>query len=344
MLMTRPDDDAICMKELAKQLSAYARPVMRRSIAELVLTLALFVVLWAAIHVGVQAEYAAAYILTVPAAGLMLRLFIIQHDCGHGAFFASQRANDRIGAVLGVMTLTPYAVWKKAHARHHATSGNLAKRGTGDVDTYTVAEYRSLSPLRRLLYRVYRHPAVMFGIGPAYLFVFRNRLPVGDMKGGWKPWISAMGTNGAVLVLVGLMALFLGVEAVLLIHFPIILIAASFGVWLFFVQHQFEETHWSHNADWSFHNAAMRGSSFYALPRALHWVSGNIGYHHIHHLVSRIPFYRLPQVMNDHPVLRDMGRVTMRQSVCGIRLALWDEERQRLVSFRTARMSAPAAS
>ncbi|WP_221902335.1 fatty acid desaturase [Croceicoccus marinus] len=337
MLMARSDDDAVFMKELARQLSAYARPATFRSVFELVLTLSLFVGLWAAIYVGLQAGYWAAYVLAVPAAGLMLRLFIIQHDCGHGAFFAGKRANDRVGAMLGVMTLTPYAVWKKAHARHHATSGNLARRGTGDIDTYTVAEYRSMSPMRRFAYRSYRHPAVMFGIGPAFLFLLRNRLPVGDMKGGWKPWISAMGTNGAIVVLIVLMSLLLGVEAVFLIHFPIILLAASFGVWLFFVQHQFEETHWSDDDDWSFHTAAIRGSSFYALPRSLHWLSGNIGYHHIHHLVSRIPFYRLPQVMKDHPVLGEMGTVTIRQSVSGIRLALWDEERQRLVSFRTAK-------
>ena len=331
--------DASGARSLGKQLQGYGTPVLVRSVFELLATIVPFILLWAVICVCTLAGFYPALIFSIPAAGFLLRLFIIQHDCGHGAFFASRRTNDWLGHCLGVLTMTPYAVWRRAHARHHATSGNLDQRGIGDIDTLTVAEFRSLPPWRRRFYRIYRHPAVMFGLGPAYLFLLRHRLPVGQMRMGWKPWGSAMLTNAAFLAVALLLSYTIGLGAFIIVHLPILLLAASMGVWLFFVQHQFEETHWAESTRWTFHTAALHGSSFYVLPPILHWFSGNIGYHHIHHLVSRIPFYRLAEVTNDHPELQSVGRVSVRQSLRGARLALWDEAQQKLVTFRTAEIS-----
>ncbi|WP_343345530.1 fatty acid desaturase [Sphingomicrobium sp. XHP0239] len=325
------------LKDLGRRLSGYAKPRVMRSVVELATTLGLLILAWTAMLIGVKAGWPIVLILAAPAGGLLLRLFVIQHDCGHGAFLPSRKANDRVGACLGVLTFTPYRVWKTSHACHHATSGNLGRRGTGDIDTLTVAEYQALSRSRRFAYRLYRHPAVMFGIGPAYLFLLRHRLPVGQMKAGWRPWTSAMGTNAATVGLFGSLSLVWGIGTVALVLLPVVLFAATLGVWMFFVQHQFEETSWSNEEEWTFHAAAIHGSSFYALPRALHWFSGNIGYHHIHHLVSRIPFYRLPDAMKDNEALSGIGRVTLGESFRNVRLALWDEDRRCMISFRAAR-------
>jgi omega-6 fatty acid desaturase (delta-12 desaturase) len=259
---------------------------------------------------------------------------MIQHDCGHGAFFRHRLANDWVGRVIGVLTMTPYDFWRQAHALHHATSGNLDRRGIGDIDTLTVREYLARSKWGRLQYRLYRHPAVMFGLGPAYLFLLRHRLPFGLMRGGWAPWLSTMLTNLAIAVIAATLIWFIGLTALLLVHGPIILLAASAGVWLFYVQHQFEHTTWHQQPAWNRHEAALHGSSHYDLPPVLRWFTANIGVHHVHHLSSRIPFYRLPRVMADHPKLAATGRLTLIASLRCVRLTLWDESRERLVSFR----------
>ena len=275
--------------------------------------------------------------MTVPTAGFLLRLFMIQHDCGHGAFFSRRRTNDWVGRVIGVFTLTPYDYWRRTHAIHHTTSGNLDPRGIGDVDTLTVGEYRARSRWDRLKYRLYRHPLVMFGIGPAYLFFLQHRLPVGLMSDGWQPWLSAMATNAAIGLIVGALIWFIGAMALVVVYLPALLLAASMGVWLFYVQHQFGEMTWSEGESWSLHEAALHGSSHYDLPMVLRWLTANIGIHHVHHLCSRIPYYRLPQVLRDHPELGAIGRLTLRESLWCVRLALWDEKQNRLVSFRDAR-------
>jgi acyl-lipid omega-6 desaturase (Delta-12 desaturase) len=277
-----------------------------------------------------------ALALTVPAAGFMVRLFLIQHDCSHGAFFRHRLANDWIGRIAGVVTLTPYGLWRRTHALHHGSTGNLDRRGFGDVDTLTVAEYRARSLWGQLRYRLYRHPVVMFGVGPAYLFILQHRVPVGLMRSGWRPWASAMTTNAAIALAAGTLIWLIGVEAFLLVHLPIMLLAASIGVWLFYVQHQFEFTSWDHDDAWNLHEAALQGSSHYDLPAFLRWFTANIGVHHVHHLCSRIPYYRLPRVLHDHPELRDVGRLTLTQSFRCVRLVLWDETCRRLVSFREA--------
>ena len=235
------------------------------------------------------------------------------------------------------MTLTPYDLWRRTHAVHHATSGNLERRGIGDVDTLTVREYQSRSFWQRLGYRLYRHPLVMFGLGPAYLFFLQQRVPVGLMRAGWAPWSSTMVTNAAIALVAGLLIYLVGLGPFLLIHLPIMLLGASIGVWLFYVQHQFEHTFWEHETNWNLHEAALFGSSHYDLPQPLRWFTANIGVHHVHHLCSRIPFYRLPLVLRNHPELVGVGRLTLWQSFPCVRLVLWDEAARRLISFRDLR-------
>ncbi len=326
-------DDA---RNWTRILNRYREPSGARSLIELAITLlplaALWLATWAALHfVG----YWLALLIAVPAAGFLVRLFMIQHDCGHGAFFPHKPTNDWIGRGIGVLTMTPYDFWRRTHSMHHATSGNLDRRGMGDIDTLTVREYLSRSIWGRLQYRLYRHPLVMFGFGPAYLFLLQHRLPVGLMRGaGWLPWISTMATNAAMALIAAVLIWFIGLQAFLLVHLPIILIAASLGVWLFYVQHQFEETSWHDDTNWDLHDAALHGSSHYDLPVVLRWFTANIGIHHVHHLCSRIPYYRLPRVLRDHPELAGIGRLTLMQSLACVRLTLWDEDRKRLVSFR----------
>ena len=234
-------------------------------------------------------SYWLCLLLAVPAAGFLVRLFMIQHDCGHGSFLRRRRANDWLGRVLGVLTLTPYGYWRRTHAMHHATSGHLDRRGTGDVDTLTVREYQSLPAWRRALYRLKRHPIVVLGVGPFYLFVLQHRLPVRLMRAGREPWLSVMSTNLAIAVVVGLLVAVLGVRDFLLVQAPITLLASSAGVWLFYVQHQFEHTYWAWDADWNVHTGALHGSSHYDLPPVLRWFTANIGIHHVHHLCEPDP-------------------------------------------------------
>jgi omega-6 fatty acid desaturase (delta-12 desaturase) len=286
---------------------------------------------------SLQYGYWLTLLLAVPAAGLVVRLFMIQHDCGHGAFFRSRAANDMIGRMIGVLTLTPYAQWRKAHAIHHATSGNLDRRGIGDVDVLTVREYLALPPWRRLAYRLYRHPLVFFGIGPTYLFVLKHRFPLKLRRGRGEELASVMATNAAVAAAVVLgMALF-GVGEFLLVQAPVTVLASSVGVWLFYVQHQFEHTYWRREAEWNFHVAALRGSSHYHLPAVLRWFTANIGLHHVHHLCSRIPNYRLGECLAANPALDGIGRLNFMESLKCVRLTLWDEAQKRLVSFRHLR-------
>jgi len=325
-------------------LLRYREPSHLRSIIELGISLAPLAALWALMWLAYSFGFWwLTLLLAVPAAGFLVRLFMIQHDCGHGAFFRHRLANDWIGRALGVLTLTPYDFWRRSHAIHHATSGNLARRGIGDVDTLTVREYLALSRWGRLAYRLYRHPAVMFGVGPAYLFVLRHRFPVGLMRGGREAWLSAMGTNAAIAIIVATLIWLIGVGPFLLVHGPIMLLAAAMGVWLFYVQHQFEHTLWADDETWDLHDAALHGSSYYVLPGILRWFTANIGIHHVHHLCSRIPYYRLPRVMRENPELGGIGRLTLWDSIKCVRLVLWDESHKKLVSFREMRHAQAAA-
>lgn len=325
-------------KALVQALSSYRRPSVGRSLFELAITLAPFVLLYGATLIAAEAGYYLALLLTIPAGALVLRLFLIQHDCGHGSFFPRRLANDWLGRCLGVLTFTPYDCWRRSHALHHASTGNLDARGFGDVDTLTVREYYERSPLQRLLYRFYRHPIVLFGIAPTYLFILRHRLPIGLMRAGSEYWISAIATN-AVIALIGwaLVSQF-SLMTVLLVQLPVILIAASAGVWLFYVQHQFEDTSWDQRDRWSFHEAAIQGSSHLDLPPLLRWITANIGVHHVHHLSSGIPFYRLGEVLTRFGELRDVNRMGIADTWRTFALTLWDEDQRKLVTFSAAKV------
>ena len=330
-------------QSLAKLLARYRDPSLPRSLTEIAITALPLIGLWAGMWALMHVSYWLSLILAVPAAGFLVRLFMIQHDCSHGAFFRHRAINDWVGRVIGVATLTPYDYWKRTHAVHHASSGNLDRRGMGDVSTVTVREYLAMNWRERLGYRLYRHPAIMFGLGPAYLFILQHRAPLGLMRGaGWSPWVSTMATNAGIAAIVGSLAWLIGIGPFLAIHLPIAVLAASIGVWLFYVQHQFEETAWARDPAWSHPELALHGSSHYDLPLVLRWFTANIGVHHVHHLNSRIPFYRLSEVLRNHPELSEIGRLTLWQSLRCIRFALWDESAKRLVSFGALRRRARA--
>jgi omega-6 fatty acid desaturase (delta-12 desaturase) len=333
-----PHDDKRWLKILAR----YRDPDPLRSTYELLVTAAPFFALWAIMLFCLSYSYWLSLIFAVPAAGFLVRLFMIQHDCGHGSFFRSRIANHALGRAIGVLTLTPYDYWRRTHAIHHASSGNLDRRGTGDVTTLTVREYLGLPRWRRIGYRLVRNPLILLALGPIYLFLLKHRLPVELMDGGKEVWVSAMATNVAIAGIVVGMSSLIGIQSFLLIQLPITLLASSIGIWLFYVQHQFEHTYWDRQDDWSFHSGAMQGSTHFDLPAPLRWFTANIGIHHVHHLASRIPSYRLHQVLKDHPKLRNVGRLTLRDSFRCFRLALWDEEQRRLVGFRDLRAPAPA--
>lgn len=318
-------------------LNGYRQCSYGRSLFELVVTLLPFVLTWAAMLAAVKLDILWLYVLLLlPAAGLLVRLFMIQHDCGHGSFFPHRSGNDWAGRLIGVLTLTPYDHWKRSHAIHHASSGNLDHRGIGDIETLTVREYQSLPSWGKFRYRVYRHPLVMFGLGPIYVFLIQSRLPLGAFRKGWAPWLSTMSTNLAIALVAAVLICGIGLWPFLLVHLPIVFLGAAAGVWLFYIQHQFEDTLWAEDESWSFHEAALHGSSYYDLPAPLPWFTANIGMHHVHHLCSRIPFYRLPDVLRAYPELGKIGRLTLWQSFGCVRLTLWDEKRSRLVSFRAA--------
>jgi omega-6 fatty acid desaturase (delta-12 desaturase) len=326
--------DTIDLRSLRKGLASYQQPNAFRSAAEILMSAVPLAAVWAAAWLAVSTGlWWLALLLSLPAAAFVVRLFMIQHDCGHRSMFRAGPLNDWIGRAIGVITLTPYDCWRREHAIHHATSGNLDRRGPGSLLTLTVDEYRAMSPLRRFGYRLYRNPLVLFVLGPFYVFFLQQRLPLGLMREGWRPWASAMGTNIALALLIGLAIWLGGWQALVLVHVPTMLIAASIGVWLFFIQHQFEHTHWARQAEWDPAESALHGSSHYDLPAPLRWLTGNIGIHHVHHVASRIPFYRLTAVLKRHPQLKSIGRVTLLQSLGYVGLGLWDETQRRLVSF-----------
>ena len=320
----------------AKRLAPYRVADNRRGIFEIAVTAAPFIALWLASWWLYHFSPFATLVLALPTAAFLVRLFMLQHDCGHWALFTSRHANDWVGRVLGTVTLTPYDYWRHTHAQHHMSSGNLDKRGMGDIQTLTLAEYKALSLGGRFKYRLYRNPFILFGLGPVYLFLIAQRFPLDTFKNGHAAWISVFGTNAGILAVAGLLIYVMGIPAFLMVHLPVVALGAVAGVWLFYVQHQFDETHWARPPEWSQEEAALHGSSYYDLPQPLKWFTGNIGIHHLHHLSSRIPFYRLPQVLKDYPDLQDTGRITLWQSLKCVNLSLWDEGTRKLISFREA--------
>ncbi len=276
-------------------------------------------------------SYGLVLLLALPAAGLLMRIFIIQHDCGHGSFFRSSRANGIVGTICGVLTLTPYHQWRHEHAIHHATSGDLERRGVGDVATLTVKEYLALSRWGRFCYRFYRHPLTLLLIGPQYVFMLRHRL-VGKTSRR-RERNSVYLTNAMLLAVFLSLGLTIGFKNLFLIWLPVQTISGAIGVWLFYVQHQYENTYWQRGDEWDYGTAALMGSSYYKLPRVLQWFSGNIGLHHVHHLSPKIPNYKLQRCHEENALFQEATVIRFWESLKAGSLRLWDEERQKLVGF-----------
>ena len=326
-----PTAEAIPWQKLVAKYQG-ARP--RQSLWQLVNTTLPFFALLYLMYRSLEVGYWLTLLLALPTAGFLVRLFIIQHDSGHGSFFKTRKANDAVGIFCSLFTWTPYHYWQKSHAIHHATAGNLDQRGIGDIYTMTVKEYQQQSRWGRLKYRLYRNPILLFGVVPTLLFVVFYRFPLAKTEAMKKVRASVYWTNLAIALLVGGAIGLVGWQAFLLVYAPVMILAATAGTWLFYVQHQFENTYWAKSDTWKYELAALRGSSFYRLPRILQWFTGNIGFHHIHHLSPRIPNYLLEQCHRENEIFQKAVTLTLRSSLKCIFLALWDEEENRLISFR----------
>ncbi|HEX8854427.1 MAG TPA: fatty acid desaturase [Thermoleophilaceae bacterium] len=322
-------------------LAPYARPHLGKSLLDLVTSLLPYLALSVLMYVALDVSYLLVLALAIPAGGFLLRTYIVFHDCAHGSFLPSKRANAWLGTVLGLVVYSPFLSWRHSHAVHHATAGDLDRRGVGDVPTMTVAEYRSSRWPRRLGYRVFRNPAVMFGLGPIYALVLQPRL----VSRSARPRIrrSVMATNVVLAVLVAALCWLIGWRDYLLVQAPTALLAGSAGVWLFYVQHQFEDTYWQSAGDWSYADAALQGSSYLKLPKLLQFFTGNIGLHHVHHLSARIPNYNLQRAHDTNPIFHEVPTLSLWDGLRAVRLKLWDEDRRRLVTFADARADRPAA-
>ena len=321
-------------------IAKYKHADLRKSCWQIVNSVVPFCFLWYLMYLSYSYSYWLTLLLAVPTAGLLTRIFIIQHDCGHHSFFRSRRANDIVGFCCGVLTITPYHFWRRTHSRHHVTSGNLNHRGQGDVGIMTLREYRDRTSWGRLSYRVYRHPLFLFFFGSSFYFIVQQRLTRGLPRAWRRERNSIHATNLAILGVIGVAWMTIGIPVFLLIELPIVVLGAAAGSWLFFVQHQFEETYWQPGKSWDFTCSALDGSSYYRLPGILRWFSGNIGYHHIHHLNSRIPNYNLPVCYAAEPALRQAVTFGLLESLKCASLKLWDEDRQRMVTFADARLRA----
>jgi acyl-lipid omega-6 desaturase (Delta-12 desaturase) len=332
------------IRRLTAHCQAYKGAEWKPAILQLVTTSVLFLgamsVMFATWY---QEIYAVCALLVLPAAGLLVRLFIIQHDCGHGSFFPSKRANDLTGSIISVLTFTPYGFWKTAHNMHHASSGNLDRRGIGSIDTLTVAEYQALPRRKRLLYRLFRNPAALLLLTVPFNTLIMQRIPGAQTTSFFEEYPcvpdevarrSIRALNVALIVVYGIAALLLGWKPLLALYLPVLFVTMWVGGWLFFIQHQFEDAYWKRDRDWSFSEAAVLGSSYYALPRVLHWFTGNIGLHHIHHLCSLIPNYRLQKCLAGSAELQQLNRMTLLESLQCLRWSLWDEAQSKMVNFR----------
>ena len=319
-------------------VAKYQNPELHRSLWQMVNSIAPFLALWYLMYRSLEVSYWLTLALAIPTSGFLMRIFIILHDCGHGSFFKSTAANDLVGSVCGVLTFTPYQQWRHSHAIHHATASDLDRRGTGDVLTITVSEYRALPWYKRLGYRAYRSWLVMFVLAPAFMFLVLHRFVA--PTSGKRERFGVYLTNLALLALFLVLGWAIGFRQVIMIHLPLMLLSSSVGVWLFYIQHQFEDTYWEHHPEWRFTLAALQGSSYYKLPKILQWFSGNIGFHHIHHLSPKIPNYNLPKAFEENTLFQHVTAVTLWESFEAASLKLWDEEHKKLVSFRHLKSAA----
>jgi len=313
----------------------YQQPDMRISSWQLFNSFGGLFLCWVLMYFSLGIGYWLTLLLAIPAAGFLVRIFIIQHDCGHGSFFKGRHANDTVGTICSIFTLVPYKFWRKSHAVHHAHHAQLEERGIGDIWTMTVTEYQQAPWWQRVTYRVFRNPFFLFGVAPTINFVLLTRLPFGG-EASWHNGerASVWWTNLVLAGFVTGVGALIGFGALVLIQLPVIALASSVGTWLFYVQHQFERTYWEHTPQWDYAAAAMHGSSYYKLPRLLQWFTGNIGFHHIHHLSPRIPNYHLQKCYEENPALQQVSQLTLYSSLQTVWLVLWDEERRRLITFR----------
>ena len=335
--IVHPDNDPFWREAMAP----YARPIFARTLLDIATSVVPFLTLWGLMYMALDTSYWLVLAISIPASGFLLRTFILFHDCTHGSLFHSKAANTWGGRIFGLLVFQCFANWRHNHAVHHGSAGDLDRRGTGDVMTWTVDEYHAKPWRSRLLYRLFRHPAIMFGIGPLWSLLIGPRVWAGSKKGKLRN--SILLTNLAIVVMGAVaMAIFGGTE-VLLIEAPMVLLAGTAGVWLFFVQHQFEDVYWEDAGTWSYSEAALQGSSYLRLPQPLQFFTGNIGLHHVHHLSSRVPNYSLQRTHDENDVFHQVPVLTFANSIRCSRLKLWDERSKRLVTFAEGRASLAAA-
>ncbi len=314
-------------------VSKYQKSDLQKSLWQFINTFIPFVIGWYLMYLSLGIGYWLTLLIALPTTGFIMRLFIIQHDCGHGSFFNSKKANDLWGMFCSVFTLTPYHYWKKSHAIHHAKVGNLEHRGVGDIYTMTVDEYLGRTKWGRFRYRFYRNPVVLFLIIPTFLFMVIYRFPSYRYK-ELKPFYNSVYvTSAAIIIIAAGLIWLIGIKAFLMIQLPISFISSSTGMWMFYVQHQFEDTYYKSDKSWDYTEAAIQGSSYYKLPKILQWFTGNIGFHHIHHLSPRIPNYKLEKCYDENPELQKVSVLTLRTSIKSMFLNLWDEKQKKLISF-----------
>jgi acyl-lipid omega-6 desaturase (Delta-12 desaturase) len=318
-------------QHLKKQVAPFEKPTTKNSVWQLINTIGPFFLLWYLAYQSLSFSYVLTLILAVIAAAFFVRTFIIFHDCTHYSFFKNRTANKITGTITGVLTLFPYVQWGRDHSIHHATSGNLDKRGTGDIWVLTVEEYFAAPLWRKIAYRLYRNPFVMFGLGPIYVFLLKNRFNRKDAR--WKERFNTYLTNLLIVAIYGILCKIIGWECFLLVQAPIFLVAGSTGVWLFYIQHTFEGSYYEEDPKWEYVRAAVEGSSFYKLPKLLQWLTGNIGFHHVHHLSPKVPNYRLEEAHKNTKVLENVPTITLTTSLRSLRFHLWDEGNHGFVSF-----------
>ncbi len=334
-------------EDLRSAVKPYEQPIVAASLFQLLSSIGMFVGACALMYWSLQLSYLLTLLLAVPTGALLVRVFIIQHDCGHGSFFRPRWANDLVGGLCSVLTLTPYANWRRQHALHHATWNNLDKRDSG-TDIYsaclTVSEYKALTRRQRFIHRLPRHPIIAHVVLPPLVFLILYRVPF-DTPANWPRERRAVyWLNGALVAVIGALGMTVGFVPVLLVQLPVILVTSIIGVWLFAIQHRFDESRWARQSQWSFTSAALEGSSFLKLPKILQWFTGNIGYHNVHHFAPRVPNYRLERCYRSVDGLQEKSPLTLRSAFAAIGLALWDEDRQRLVRFKdVSPAAAPAA-
>ncbi|MEW5846238.1 MAG: fatty acid desaturase [Bacteroidota bacterium] len=319
------------MQNWVEVVSKYNYPDHPKSWWQVVNSVVPYIGLWVAMYYSLKVSYWLTLVLSLLAAGFLVRIFIIFHDCGHGSFFRSEKLNRLVGIPLGLLVFTPYHRWHRDHFIHHSTVGNLDKRGIGDVETLTVKEYLNLSKWGKIKYRMYRHPLFLFGIAPILLFLIQHRIPKSYMS--FKQRMYVYLSNAAIVGTIILLMWWIGWREYILIQLPVIYFASIAGVWLFYVQHQFDRVVWKRSQEWNYQSVALEGSSFLKLPTILQWFSGNIGYHHIHHLSPRIPNYKLQKCHEENEIFSSIKPLTFKEIMRAFKLRLWDEERNKLISF-----------